>query len=154
MMEAVLQSFLAGAPVLILHFALTLAMLGLGATLYVMITPYHELQLIRDGNVAAAISLGGVLLGMAIPLAFAMAASVNTIDILIFGALTLVLQLACYRIADFLIRDLPRRIVDGEISAAILLASIKIFKTFTLLIVFKALFFCECSIFSSLFRIL
>ena len=123
MMEAVLQSFLAGAPVLILHFALTLAMLGLGATLYVMITPYHELQLIRDGNVAAAISLGGVLLGMAIPLAFAMAASVNTIDILIFGALTLVLQLACYRIADFLIRDLPRRIVDGEISAAILLAS-------------------------------
>jgi putative membrane protein len=126
MMEAVLQSFLAGAPVLILHFALTLAMLGLGATLYVMITPYHELQLIRDGNVAAAISLGGVLLGMAIPLAFAMAASVNTIDILIFGALTLVLQLACYRIADFLIRDLPRRIVDGEISAAILLASIKL----------------------------
>jgi putative membrane protein len=125
-MEAVLQSFLAGAPVLILHFALTLAMLGLGATLYVMITPYHELQLIRDGNVAAAISLGGVLLGMAIPLAFAMAASVNTIDILIFGALTLVLQLACYRIADFLIRDLPRRIVDGEISAAILLASIKL----------------------------
>ena len=126
MMEAVLQSFLAGAPVLILHFALTLAMLGLGATLYVMITPYHELQLIRDGNVAAAISLGGVLLGMAIPLAFAMAASVNTIDILIFGALTLVLQLACYRIADFLIRDLPRRIVDSEISAAILLASIKL----------------------------
>ena len=55
-----------------------------------------------------------------------MAASVNTTDILIFGALTLFLQLACYRIADFLIRDLPRRIVDGEISAAILLASIKL----------------------------
>jgi putative membrane protein len=125
-MEAVLQSFLAGAPALILHFVLTLAMLGLGATLYVMITPYHELQLIRDGNIAAAISLGGVLLGMAIPLAFAMAESVNTLDIVVFGTLALFLQLVCYRIADFVIRDLPRRIQDGEIAAAILLASIKL----------------------------
>lgn len=125
-MEAVWQSFLAGAPILILHFAVTLALLALGAVIYMKTTPYHELDLIRDGNTAASISLAGVLLGLAIPLAAAMAESVNTIDLLIFGGLAIILQLVAYRIADLVIRDLPQRIVDGQISAAIWLASVKL----------------------------
>lgn len=125
-MEAVWQSFLAGAPILILHFAVTLALLALGAFIYMKTTPYHELDLIRAGNIAASISLAGVLVGLAIPLAAAMAESVNTIDLLVFGGLAIILQLVAYRIADLIIRGLPQRIVDGEISAAIWLASVKL----------------------------
>lgn len=125
-MEAVFQSFMAGAPILLLHFVLTLLLLVIGVLIYMKITPYHELDLIRDGNTAAAISLAGVLLGLAIPLAFAMAESVNTIDLLIFGVVAIVLQLIGYRVADWVIRDLPARITDGEISAAIWLASVKL----------------------------
>ena len=125
-MDAVIQSFLAGIPFLLLHFGLTLAMLALGAVIYVMMTPYHEIELIRDGNIAASISFAGVLVGLAIPLAFAMAASVNAMDIIVFGAVTIVLQLLAYRLTDLILRDLPKRIVDGEIGAAIALVGIKL----------------------------
>ncbi len=125
-MEAVFQSFLAGLPVLLLHFMLTVLMLALGAVLYVIMTPYHEIDLIKAGNVAASISFGGVLIGMAIPLAVAMAGSVNTYDILIFGAVTIALQLLAYRITDLVLNDLPKRIIAGEISAAILLIAVKL----------------------------
>ena len=37
--------------------------------IYVKVTPYDEIDLIRKGNVAAAISLSGALLGFAMPVA-------------------------------------------------------------------------------------
>ena len=49
-MEAVLQSFLAGFPVLMLHFSVTVAMLCIGSWLYYKWTSYCEITLIRDGN--------------------------------------------------------------------------------------------------------
>ncbi|MDH3669731.1 MAG: DUF350 domain-containing protein [Gammaproteobacteria bacterium] len=125
-MEAVIQSLLSGFPVLILHFLVAVAMLAAGISIYHLITPYHEIQLIRQGNIAAAISLSGAVLGLGIPLAFCLAASVNALDILIWGFVTLVIQLACYRIADLVLKDLPKRIVDGEIGAALWLMSVKL----------------------------
>ena len=64
-----LQAFAAGFPLTLLHGGLTVLFLILGAALYILLTPHREIALIRDGNVAAAMSLGGVLLGLAIPLA-------------------------------------------------------------------------------------
>jgi putative membrane protein len=125
-LDAVIQSFLSGLPFLLLHFGLTLLMLALGAVIYVMVTPYHEIDLIRQGNKSAALSFAGVLVGLAIPLAASLKGSVNAYDILIFGALALVLQLLAYRIADLVLKDLPERIKADEIGAAIMLVSIKL----------------------------
>ncbi len=125
-MDAVIQSFLSGLPILLLHFVLTLLMLGAGAVIYHMVTPYHEVDLIKEGNLAAAVSFGGVLVGMAIPLAVNMAGGVNAFDILIFGALAIALQLLAYRITDLVLKDLPARISAGEVSAAITLVAIKL----------------------------
>ena len=125
-MDAVLQSFLSGLPILLLHFALTLFMLALGGVIYVVVTPYHEIKLIKEGNSAAALSLAGALVGMGIPLSVAMAGSVNVIDILIYGAVAIILQLVAYRITDLVIKGLHQRIESGEISAAITMVGIKI----------------------------
>ena len=125
-MDAVIHSFLSGLPILLLHFTLTLLMLALGAVIYVMITPYHEIDLIKQGNVAAAISFGGVLVGLALPLAMNMAGSVNAFDILVFGAVAIILQLLAYRLTDIVLKDLPKRIKSGEISAAITLVALKL----------------------------
>jgi putative membrane protein len=125
-MDAVIHSFLSGLPILLLHFTLTLLMLALGAVIYVMITPYHEVDLIKQGNVAAAISFGGVLVGLALPLAMNMAGSVNAFDILVFGAVAIILQLLAYRLTDIVLKDLPKRIKSGEISAAITLVALKL----------------------------
>jgi len=125
-MDAVIQSFLAGFPVLILHFGLTVALLAAGVTVYVVITPIHEITLIRQNNVAAAVSLAGAVVGMAIPLASAMASSVNALDILIFGVVAMVLQLVAYKAGDLVLRDLTQRIEKGELASAILLVGIKL----------------------------
>ena len=125
-MEAILASLGSGFPTLILHFSVTLSILIIGVFAYEAITPYRELQLVREGNTAAAIALSGAILSLAIPLAFCMAVSVNVIDILVWGIVTLLIMLAVYRLIDFLLKDLPARITNGEIGAAILLSSVKL----------------------------
>ncbi len=125
-MDAVVQSLFAGFPVLILHFLVTVAMLAAGVAVYLFATPYHEIKLIRAGNTAAAVTLSGAIVGLAVPLAFCMAASVNILDILIWGAVTVVLQILAYRIMDFLLKEMPARVENDEIGPAILLAAVKL----------------------------
>ena len=125
-MEAVLESFTTGFPVLLLHFLVTLTMLAVGVTVYIWMTPYPELQLIRKGNVAAAVSLGAAIISLALPLALSMAVSVGVLDIIVWGLVTLVIVLVVYRVIDFLMKDLPSRIEAGEMGPAILLASVKL----------------------------
>lgn len=125
-MEAVLESLSSGLPVLIVHFSVTLTMLVVGVIVYEWITPYRELELVRQGNTAAAIALSGAVLSLAIPLAFCMAVSVNILDIVVWGLVTLVILLVVYRLVDFVLKDLPARITNGEIGAAILLSAVKL----------------------------
>ena len=125
-MSAVIQSFLAGFPVLVLHVSVTFAMLATAVFIYIKITPYDEIKLIRDGNMAVAVSLSGAIVGLAVPLAFSMASSISVWEVLIWGPVTLLLQLIAFRVADIVLKDLPKRIMDGEMGPAILLVSIKL----------------------------
>ena len=124
--DAAIQSFLAGIPFLLSHFGITVLMLVIGVFIYMWITSHDERALIREGNTAAAISLAGAILGLAIPLAFCMASSVNVYDIVIWGIVTLVIQLATFWIIDIWLRDLSKRIEEGQVGTAILLVSVKL----------------------------
>lgn len=125
-MQPVLDSFVSGFPILMLHSSVTIAILLAGIWLYIWMTPWDEMALIRKGNNAAALSLGGAIIGLALPLAIAMAASVSVYEIILWGPVTLILQIIAYRVADIVMRTLPKRIEDGQMSAAILLVSIKL----------------------------
>ena len=125
-MDGAIQSFLSGIPFLLTHFGVTIVMLVAGAFIYIKITSHDEMALIRDGNNAAAVSLSGAILGLSIPLAFCMANSVNVYDIVIWGLVTLVIQLVTFWIIDLWLRDLSRKIEDGQVGTAILLASVKL----------------------------
>jgi putative membrane protein len=125
-MDPVIHSFLTGFPVLLLHFVVTTAMLAVGITVYHLITPYHELQLVRGGNTAAAVSISAAIVGMAIPLAICMATSVSVWDIVIWGVVALLIQILAYRVADALLKDLPTRIENGEMGAATLVVGVKL----------------------------
>ena len=125
-MDGAIQSFLSGIPFLLTHFGVTIVMLVVGAFIYIKITSHDEMALIRDGNNAAAVSLSGAILGLSIPLAFCMANSVNVYDIVIWGLVTLVIQLVTFWMIDLWLRDLSRKIEDGQVGTAILLASVKL----------------------------
>ena len=120
------QAFATGFPVTLLHASVTLVMLILGTALYALLTPHKEITLIREGNSAAALSLGGVMVGLAIPLAISLTASTSVIEIMIWGAATIAVQLLVFRVTDMVLKGLPERIQDGEISAAALLVGAKL----------------------------
>jgi putative membrane protein len=125
-MEVVLQSLLTGGPVLVAHLAAAFALLALATTVYTAITPIREMELIRQGNQAAAISLGGGILGMALPLAACLAASVSLTDLVVWGIVILMIQLAALRMVDVVLGDLRRRIEGGETAAATIVAAVKL----------------------------
>lgn len=124
--SAELQAFVTGFPVLMAHVGVTVVMLMLGATLYAILTPWKEISLIRNGNSAAAVAFGGVLAGLAIPLAASLSASNSIIEIVVWGMATVIVQLLAFRLTDMILAGLPDRIRDGEISAAVLLVSAKL----------------------------
>ena len=68
----------------------------------------------------------GAIVGLAIPLAICMASSVNVWDIVVWGVVTLLIQILAYRIGDLLLKDLPNRIEKNEMGAAILVVGIKL----------------------------
>lgn len=121
-----IQAFAEGFPITLFHAGVTLVMLALGATLYAFLTPHREIALIREGNTAAAISFGGVLVGLALPLADSLRASGSPLEIGIWGVATIGVQLLVFKFIDWILHGLPQRIQDGEVSAAVLLVGAKL----------------------------
>jgi len=120
------QAWATGFPLTLLHAGAALLMLAAGSFVYGLITPYREIGLIRDGNIAAGISFGALLAALAMPLASVLAAAASLEDIALWGAATLCVQLAVFRLIDLLLHDLPQRIERGEVAAAAVLAGAKI----------------------------
>ncbi len=125
-MSPEVQAFATGFPVTLLHAAVTAVLLMAGAALYSVLTPWREVPLIREGNTAAAVAFGGVLVGLAIPLAMSLAASTSVREILIWGVATILVQLLVFRLTDALLTGLPARIQEGEVSAAVVLVTAKL----------------------------
>lgn len=125
-MHAAWISVLSGFPVLIVQLAATTALFVVGLAIYVWVTPYREVKLLRDGNVAAAISLSGQMLALAIPLGAMLAHSVNLADIVLWGVVTVVLQLIAFAAVALVVRNLPAAIERGEIAPALVLATAQI----------------------------
>ena len=120
------QAFATGFPTTVAHLAVTLGLLGAGAVISALLTPWKEIALIREGNAAASVAFAGVLVGLAVPLAVSLSVSTSVRDIVIWGVATVVLQLLAFRIVDLLLTGLPQRIREGEISAAVLLVGAKL----------------------------
>ncbi|HWE73984.1 MAG TPA: DUF350 domain-containing protein [Stellaceae bacterium] len=125
-MLAAWNSVMAGFPVLLTQLALTTVLFIAGLAIYIWLTPYRELKLIRDGNIAAAITLAGQMLALGIPLGGMLAHSVNLPDILLWGIVTVILQLIAFATAAVLVRHLPAAIERGEIASALVLAAAQI----------------------------
>jgi putative membrane protein len=125
-LNAPLNAFVAGFPDFIIQFAVALGLFIVSLFIYTVMTPHKELALIRAGNPSASLAYGGVIVGLAIPLGSCLAHSFGLFDLLIWGVVTLLIQLLAFRFADIFLRGLPRRIAEGDVAAAVFLMSIKI----------------------------
>ena len=95
--------------------------------IYQWATPYNERTLIRDGNVAAAITLAAALLGYILPLASALEHTVSLPEFAIWALLAGVIQILAFTIVRRVVMpDFSDRIVRGEVAAAIYMGSISL----------------------------
>jgi putative membrane protein len=121
----VLAALSAGLPVLLMHLTATLALLAVGIAVYMGITPFHERRLASEGNVAAGIVFAGTVVALAIPLAATLATSQAVADVLVWGVVALILQLAAFAAATVLIRDLRVNIEAGNVASALALLGVQ-----------------------------
>lgn len=113
-------------PAFAMYFAVAIGILVVFSTLYSLITPYNELKLICDGNTAAAVSLSGAMIGIALPVAVAVVASHNVFAMLAWGVVACTIQLLVFVASRLVMPNLVVDIPAGKLSLAIFLAALSI----------------------------
>ncbi len=117
---------LAGVGAHFLYFATASAAVLVFIVIYIAVTPYREFALIRQGNSAAAISLGGAILGYTLPLSRAVAQSESMPDMLIWSVVALVAQLVAFGVTRLMLPQLSGDVNEGKMAPAIFLAAVSI----------------------------
>ena len=102
-------SYIVGAAVLFALFQF----------IYTRITPHKEFELIRSGNVAAAIALGGAIVGFAIPASNVIAYSISILDFVVWAVIAAFVQLLAFLMTSLVLKGASERIQKGEIAAGI-----------------------------------
>jgi putative membrane protein len=110
----------------LIYFALSLFLLAVFAWIYTKVTPYRELELIRSGNIAAAITLAGAMIGFTLPLASVVSNAVGLMDLLMFAALAGLSQIVVFVLARKLLPGLADSIEDGNIAKATMTAAMAV----------------------------
>lgn len=119
-----MTNYLATLPGFLTWFPLCAVLLAGFAAIYIRVTPWAELRLIRAGNVAAALSFSGAILGYSLVVASVMLHAVSRGDLVVWGIVGLVVQVLAFYVARLLLgEDLPRRMEEGQLSSGIMLAS-------------------------------
>jgi putative membrane protein len=108
------------------YFGIAIVATVLFVAIYVTVTPHREFSLIRQGNIAASISLGGALLGYIIPLAKAVSQSEGVRDMLVWSAVALVAQLAAYGVTRLILPTLSKDVDEGKVASGIFLAAMSV----------------------------
>lgn len=117
---------MAGLIAYLSYFGASAAFLVLGLAAYVLVTPYHEFSLIRQGNTAAAYSLGGAVIGLSLPIASAVAHSVGIMDLAVWAAVASLTQMAVFLAVALLLPGFKAAIADDRVGYGVFLGAASI----------------------------
>jgi putative membrane protein len=113
---------LQGVDSFFLYFATAIVAEAIFIALYMAVTPHHEAALIRAGNPAAALSFGGAVIGFTLPLTSAIAHNVSLPGTVVWAVVALLVQLVVFLLTNLFLRDLSKRIEQGDLAAGIMVA--------------------------------
>lgn len=100
-----------------------LAMLALFCVLYTLATRFDEWALIHEGNLAAALSLGGALLGFACTLAASIAVHASWRAFVGWALAAMALQVLAYALLARLLRGMNRAIAEGNVAMGLVMGA-------------------------------
>ena len=121
-----LPKVLVTLPAFLAYFAVAIALIAAFLLVYLNVTPYGEISLIRQGNTAAAISLSGALIGFAMPVANVIAHSDTLADLAAWGAIAGIVQILTYLVMRFSLPRLTQDIPAGKVASATFLAAVSL----------------------------
>jgi putative membrane protein len=101
--------FLATLPNFLAYLGAAIVLLVVFVAIYLYVTPYDEIALIRSNNTAAAISLSGAVLGFAMPIANVIAHSDTLLDLAVWGVIAGIVQLLAWGVARVALPTLQGR---------------------------------------------
>lgn len=110
----------------ILYILVAALLFALFQFIYSRVTPHKEFVLIRENNSAAALALGGSLIGFALPASNVIAYSINILDVVVWALIAAVVQLLAFGATSLVLKGLSARIAKGEMAAAIYAASVAV----------------------------
>jgi putative membrane protein len=108
-------------PGFLMYFGSSIVLTLIFSFIYTHLTPYKELDLIRQGNLAAVYSYGGALLGFIIPLSSAISHSVNIFDMAIWGIVAVIIQSITFFVVRLLFPTIVEDIPQNSVSHGIFL---------------------------------
>lgn len=108
------------------YLAVSLGLLVVFISVYIRVTPFREIALIREGNMAASFSLSGSLLGFIVPLASAVQHSVGLVDMAIWGLIAMLVQVAAFVVVRLLIPSISTDIPANKGAAGFFLGSLSL----------------------------
>ena len=118
--------FLATLPNFLAYLGTAIVLLVAFMAIYLYVTPYDEINLIRANNVAAAISLSGAVLGFAMPIANVIAHSDTLLDLAVWGVIAGIVQLLAWMVARVALPRLKEAIAAGQVAPAIFVAALSL----------------------------
>ena len=121
----VFDSF-AGFDDFLVYLAVSLVLLVVFVSVYIRVTPFREIALIREGNMAASFSLSGALLGFIVPLASAVQHSVGLADMAIWGLIAMLVQIAAFVVVRILIPSITTDIPANRSAAGFFLGALSL----------------------------
>ena len=109
-----------------LYLGLMVAFVSVHLSIYMKVTSHDELRLIREGNLSAALSTVGAMLGLAIPLTSVVSMTGFLLETVLWAVVALLVQLGAYFAARLVVKDLSARIDRGEIAAGLWVAGVSL----------------------------
>ena len=108
------------------YLAVGLGMTALFSAVYLRITPADELKLIKNGNLACALSFGGALIGFCLPLASSITHSVGLLDFVLWSWAAAAIQIVVYFAATRLVPDAADELAGNNVAVGTLCAVISV----------------------------
>lgn len=113
-------------PLYLAFLGTAVGLLVAAMAIYLMITPHHEIALIRQGNQAAAYSFGGTAIGMAIVLYSTASGTFNPLELAAWGAIGLVGQIVVFFLVSLMIPGLKKGLEEDRVAYGVLLGTLSI----------------------------
>ncbi len=101
-------------------------LLGVFFVVYTKVTPFDEMALIHAGKSAAALSLGGALVGFSLTLASAILHNAALVDVVLWAVGAMIVQILVYAVASRLLGTVRTEIAAGNVAMGGLMGTVSL----------------------------